>query len=55
MERVLLTEDGKRPTEYLLRWENRSGNRSGVRVPGLEMPRNPGTNLAPGPNNSNLF
>ncbi len=55
MERVLLTEDGKRPTEYLLRWENRSVNRSGVSVPGLEIHWNPGTNLTPGPNNSNLF
>ncbi len=29
-----------------LRWENRTGARTGVRVPGLEMPWNPGTNLA---------
>ena len=38
-----------------LRWENRAGPRSGARVPGLEMPWNPGTNLALGPNDSNLF
>ena len=38
-----------------LRWENRSGARPGARVPGLEMPWNPGTNLALGPNDSNLF
>ncbi len=34
-----------------LSWENRSG----VRVPDLEMPWNPVTNLAPDPNDSNLF
>ena len=38
-----------------LRWENRAGARPGVRVPGLEMPWNLGTNLALGPNDSNLF
>ena len=38
-----------------LRWENRAGARSGVRVTGLEMPWNPGTNLVLGPNDSNLF
>jgi hypothetical protein len=38
-----------------LRWENRAGVRPGARVPGLEMPWNPGTNLALGPNDSNLF
>ena len=41
-----------------LRWENRPGDRSGVRVPGLEMPWIPDTNrgrLATGPNDSNLF
>ncbi len=38
-----------------LRWENRAGARSGARVPGLEMPWNPDTNLALGPNDSNLY
>ncbi len=38
-----------------LRWENRAGARPGARVPGLEMPWNPDTNLALGPNDSNLF
>ena len=38
-----------------LRWENRAGVRPGTRVPGVEMPWNPGTNLAPGPNDSNLI
>ena len=41
--------------DYRLRWENRAGARPGARVPGLEMPWNPGTNLALGPNDSNLF
>jgi hypothetical protein len=37
-----------------LRWENRAGARSGARVPGLEMPWNPGadTNLTLGPPSS---
>ena len=38
-----------------LSWENRSGTRTGVRVPGLEKPWNPDTNLTPDPNDSNLF
>jgi len=38
-----------------LRWQNRTGARPGTRVPGLEIPWNPVTNLALGPNDSNLF
>jgi hypothetical protein len=46
---------GRASRDYALRWENRTGARLGARVPGLEMPWNPGTNLALGPNDSNLF
>ncbi len=38
-----------------LRCELRPGSRPGSRVPGLEIPWNPVTNLARGPNDSNLF
>jgi hypothetical protein len=38
-----------------LRWKNRPGTRPGVRVPGLEMPWNPDTNLTKGANDSKLF
>jgi hypothetical protein len=30
---------------YELRWDSRAGTRPGARVPGLEMPWNPGTAL----------
>jgi hypothetical protein len=30
---------------YNLRWDSRAGTRPGARVPGLEMPWNPGTAL----------
>ena len=42
-------------TGVYLRWENRAGDRPGVRVPGMEIPWNPDTNLALDPNDSNLF
>ena len=52
--KVLRFSDGIRGGN-LLRLENRSGARPGVRVPCLEIPWNPGTNLTLGPNDSNLF
>ena len=51
----MVTEEQARVLGFGLRWENRAGTSPGVRVPGLEIPWNPATNLALGPNDSNLF
>ena len=41
--------------QNMMKKENRTDVRPGVRVPGLEIPWNPDTNLPLGPNDSNLF